>query len=69
MSNRYGVPQKTVQDKVRFPHAFADAKHGLAYRGQSQEGYADEQINRMSNAEFLAALSEAIEEYVKENTL
>jgi len=60
MSERnYGVPDETLQDKVRFRFAFDATKHGLAHDPQ---GYADEQINRMTNAEFLQELSEAIEE-------
>ena len=53
------VPNTTLQDKVRFEWAFACNKH---YPEYSPEGYADEQINRLTNAEFLERLSEALEE-------
>lgn len=62
MGNRYGIPENTLQDKVRLLHVHDCVKHDLAAPGQSPEEYADERINRMTNAEFLEALSDAIEE-------
>lgn len=66
MSNRYGVPDKTLQDKVRFMYAHDDAKHGLASKGQSTTEYADEKINRLSNAELVELLSTGLEEILRD---
>lgn len=62
MSNRYNVPDTTLQDKVRFIFAHDAAKHGVQPNGMSAEEWADKQIDKMSNSEFLATLSHALEE-------
>jgi hypothetical protein len=57
---------KTLQDRVRFPYAFACRKHGLAGENGDCDAYADREIDAMSNSEFLKALSDAIEEWSEE---
>lgn len=66
MSNNYGVPSVTLQDKVRFQLAFSCAKHDLTRGRMTPEAYADAQINTMTNAGFLENLSEAMEELFQE---
>jgi len=56
---RFGLPQETVQDLVRHPHAYDCLKHNLA---PDHEAYADRQIDAMTNSELLAAISDAIEQ-------
>jgi hypothetical protein len=53
------IPDHTLQDKVRFLFVYDCEKHGLA---PDSVAYADEKIDRMSNSEFLEALSQALEE-------
>jgi hypothetical protein len=54
MNNR-GVPNTTVEEKVRFYFEFDRVKHDLTYD-------TDDKVNKMSNAELLHAISDAIEE-------
>jgi len=56
---RPDIPDATLQDKVRFFFVFDCEKHNLA---PNSLVYADEKIDRMSNSEFLEALSRALEE-------
>ena len=46
----------TLLEKVSFPWDFAARKHDLG------EGYAEREINALSNFEFLRLLSDALEE-------
>lgn len=57
------IPNSTVEEKVMFLPMFIAIKHSLA---DGPENHAQNTINNMSNMEFLAALSEAIEERIKE---
>lgn len=56
------IPNDTLQDKVRHLYVHDCCKHDLGRPGQTPEEYADEKIDRLSNSEFLAELSRAIEE-------
>lgn len=51
----------TLQEATRFDFVFDCRKHELAAAGDTAEDYADKQINKMSHAQFLAALSEGLE--------
>jgi hypothetical protein len=62
VSDRYNIANETLQDRVRYLLVYDCVKHGLARPGQTPEEYADERIDRMSNSDFLAALSVAIED-------
>jgi hypothetical protein len=68
-TNRYDVPDTTLQDKVRFFFAHDAAKHGVQPKGMSPAEWADKQIDKMSNSEFLAALSHGLEERLSDNEL
>lgn len=57
------IPNSTVEEKVKFLPMFIAIKHSLT---EIPESYTHDKINEMSNVEFLAALSEAIEERIKE---
>ncbi len=52
------LPQKTLQDRVRFYPLFDCLKHNLS---PDAEGFADERIDSMSNSQFLEALSFSLE--------
>jgi hypothetical protein len=58
------IPDDTLQDKVRYSYVHDHLKHGIGLGGP--ENLADEKINQMSNAEFLEALSNALEERLRE---
>lgn len=64
--NRYDIPDSTLQDKVRFLFVHDAKKHSVQPQGMSPEDYADKQIDKMSNSEFLAALSQALEERIRD---
>ncbi len=57
-----GIPNITLQDRMRFLWVFDGLKHDLMAKGQSAQQYADEKINALSQAEFLEAISEHLEE-------
>jgi tRNA A37 N6-isopentenylltransferase MiaA len=60
MANSRGVPDTTVEDKVRFMWAWDNAKHDL---GRD----IDDEVNKMTNAELLQAISQAIEERLSDH--
>lgn len=66
MNNRYNVPDTTLQDKVRFIFAHDAEKHGVQPNGMSATEWADKNIDKMSNSDFLAALSQALEERLRD---
>jgi hypothetical protein len=44
MTNKYGVPDTTLQDKVRFSYAYACVKHSFH---PDSEYYADKEIDKL----------------------
>lgn len=60
------IPKETLYERVAFGYVFACRKHGLA---DDPEEYAREQVNQLSNSEFLQALSDALEEMKEEGKL
>lgn len=56
------ILNETLQDRVRHLYVHDCIKHDLGRPGQTPEEYADEKIDRLSNSEFLAMLSDAIEQ-------
>jgi hypothetical protein len=58
-----GLPQKTLEDRVRFYPMFDCMKHSLS---PDAEGFTDERLNSMSNVELLQAMSFALEEMEEE---
>lgn len=56
---------ETLQDFVRLSHAYSARKHGLCRATETPLEYADDQIDRLSNSEFLAELSEGLSRYLK----
>lgn len=52
-----------IFNKVIYPYQYEQNKHDKG------EGYAEAAINRMTNVELLQAISDALEERIKEVTL
>ena len=51
-----------LREKVLYLYVFACRKHDLA---PDAEQYAEDEIDRMSNSEFLSALSDALDEILQ----
>ena len=58
-AEKAGLPYETLEDRVLFHARFDSRKHGL---GRGPDSYAMERVNDMNNAEFLTAISAAVEE-------
>lgn len=53
------MPKPTLKSIVRHPHIITCERHGLAL---DCEAYADAQVNRMSQSEFLTVISDGLDE-------
>ena len=55
----------SIEDKVRYPYLVHCYDHNAhKHYGLTSEEYCNEQINKMTNMEFLEAISKAVHEEI-----